>query len=127
MEEKRDILRNLIVAALLVIWAIVGAANAHTQPLFVATGLCMVVQYFKQARFFPTGGQYPTPEEKKNNGRNVVRTFGMGLFSMFSGIFLFYTAPDLIATTLNKTMPYWFYESQVSTLDTPSFPAPFSH
>lgn len=118
VEEKKAILRNLIVAAVVLLWAVVGSQNAHTQPLFVSAALCIGAQYFKQGRFFPTGGRYPSPEEKKNNGRNILRAFGLGLFGMFSGIFIFYTAPDLIFTQLNKTLPYWFYESQSLLLNT---------
>ena len=31
----------------------------------------------------------------------------------FLGCALFFTLPDMVAVQLNKTMPYWFYESEV--------------
>jgi hypothetical protein len=37
----------------------------------------------------------------------------------FLGCALFFTLPDLIASQLNRTMPYWFYESEVRTWPVP--------
>lgn len=81
----------------------------------MSTGLAIVGNYIKQGIFRPTGGRYATPEEKKNVSKNLIRAFGLGMFGMFSGIFLFFTGPDLIAEQLGKTLPVSFYESRVRT------------
>jgi hypothetical protein len=47
--------------------------------------------------------------------KNIVRGVGLAMFATFMGIFLTFTAPDQIAAQLGKTLPYWFYESEVGT------------
>jgi len=112
VDEKKAILRNLIVAAVLAAWSLGFADTCFTQPMIVATGVAIAGNFVKQCVFFPTGGRYATDEEKKNVTRNLVRAAGLSLGSMFLGIFTFYTAPEYVGTLLGKTMPYWFYESQ---------------
>mmetsp|Transcript_12476 Transcript_12476/g.35041 ORF Transcript_12476/g.35041 Transcript_12476/m.35041 type:complete len:267 (+) Transcript_12476:110-910(+) len=112
VDEKKALLRNLIVAAVLTVWVFLFAETSFTQPLLASTGLAMIGHYVKQCSINPTGGRYATPEEKKNVSKNLIRAFGLAMCGMFSGMFLFFTAPDLISAQLGKTMPYWFYESQ---------------
>ena len=46
--------------------------------------------------------------------KNIIRGAGLAVFVTFLGCFLSFTAPDLVAAQLGKTLPYWFYESEVS-------------
>lgn len=45
--------------------------------------------------------------------KNIIRGAGLSIFVTFLGCFLAFTAPDLVAAQLGKTLPYWFYESEV--------------
>ena len=45
--------------------------------------------------------------------KNIIRGIGLSIFVTFLGCFLAFTAPDLAASQLGKTLPYWFYESEV--------------
>ena len=44
----------------------------------------------------------------------------------FLGCALFFTLPDFVAAQLNKAMPYWFYESEVSCSQVHVEPMTFS-
>ena len=113
MDERKKIMIYLAAAAILSAWVFTSAQTAFTQPLIASTGLAIVGHYIKQCGVFPTGGQYATPDEKKNVGKNMIRAALLGLFGMFMGTMLFWTLPDAISAQLGKTMPVWFYESQV--------------
>lgn len=124
IDERKALIRNLIAAAVLAAWALGTAATSFTQPLLASTGLAIAGHYVKQCSIYPTGGRSSTPEEKKNVSKNLFRSLGLALFGMFMGMFLSFTAPDLISAQMGKTMPFWFYESQVlasSPLSNPSF------
>jgi len=45
--------------------------------------------------------------------KNIMRGALLATAATFLGCALFFTLPDLIASQLNRTMPYWFYESEV--------------
>ena len=45
--------------------------------------------------------------------KNILRGIGLAVFATFAGCALSYTVPDAIAAQLGKTLPYWFYESEV--------------
>ena len=126
VDEKKNLLRNLIAAALLMVWVCFFAETSFTQPLIASTGLAIIGHYMKQCTIYPPGGRNATPEEKKNVSKNLIRALGLGLCGMFSGMFIFFTAPDLITAQFGKTMPYWFYESQVMP-STPTICTPISH
>lgn len=49
--------------------------------------------------------------------KNIIRGAGLSVFVTFLGCFLAFTAPDLVAAQLGKTLPYWFYESEVTFHD----------
>ena len=45
--------------------------------------------------------------------KNILRGALLAVAATFLGCALFFTLPDMAAAQLNKTMPYWFYESEV--------------
>lgn len=45
--------------------------------------------------------------------KNILRGALLAVAATFLGCALFFTLPDIVAAQLNKTMPYWFYESEV--------------
>ena len=45
--------------------------------------------------------------------KNILRGLVLALFATFIGCAVFYTVPDFLASQLNKSLPYWFYESEV--------------
>ena len=111
--EKNKIMIYLAVAAVLSAWVFVCAQTAFTQPLIASTGLAIGGHYLKQCQIFPPGGRFATEGEKKNVGKNLIRSLGLGLLGMFLGTFMFFTLPDMVTAWAGKTMPVWFYESQV--------------
>lgn len=46
--------------------------------------------------------------------KNVLRGLVLAMMATFLGCFLSVTLPDTVIGFFNRTMPYWFYESQVS-------------
>lgn len=46
--------------------------------------------------------------------KNIARGVGLAVFATFVGCALAFTVPDAIAAQFSKTLPYWFYESEVS-------------
>ena len=46
--------------------------------------------------------------------RNILRGCLLAFLATFAGCFLFFTLPDLIASKINKQLPYWFYANEVS-------------
>lgn len=112
VDERKAILRNLAASAVIAAWIFFFADTSFTQPLLFSTALAMVGHYVKQCGLYPTGGQYATPEEKKNSKKNLIRAGGLGLFGMFAGMFFSVTLPDFVSAQMGKTLPYWFYEGQ---------------
>ena len=47
--------------------------------------------------------------------RNILRGCLLAFLATFAGCFLFFTLPDLIASKINKQLPYWFYANEVSS------------
>lgn len=45
--------------------------------------------------------------------KNILRGALLAVAATFLGCAVFFTLPDMVAAQLNKTMPYWFYESEV--------------
>lgn len=45
--------------------------------------------------------------------KNILRGCLLAFLATFAGCFLFFTLPDLIASQLNKQLPYWFYANEV--------------
>lgn len=48
--------------------------------------------------------------------RNILRGCLLAFLATFAGCFLFFTLPDLVASKINKQLPYWFYANEVSFL-----------
>lgn len=46
--------------------------------------------------------------------KNLLRGAALATLATFLGCFLIFTVPDFLAAQLNRQMPYWFYESEVS-------------
>ena len=46
--------------------------------------------------------------------KNILRAGLLALIATFLGCAVLYTIPDTFVTLLNRRMPYWFYDSQVS-------------
>lgn len=46
--------------------------------------------------------------------RNILRGCLLAFLATFAGCFLFFTLPDLVASKINKQLPYWFYANEVS-------------
>lgn len=46
--------------------------------------------------------------------KNLLRGAALATLATFLGCFLIYTVPDFLAAQLNRQMPYWFYESEVT-------------
>jgi len=47
-------------------------------------------------------------------GKNIFRGLFLAVLATFVGCSLLYTLPDALAANMNKVLPFWFYESQVS-------------
>lgn len=45
--------------------------------------------------------------------KNVIRGLILAMAATFLGCAIFVTLPDTVASSFNRTMPYWFYEKQV--------------
>ena len=45
--------------------------------------------------------------------KNILRGCLLAFLATFAGCFLFFTLPDLVASQLNKQLPYWFYANEV--------------
>lgn len=56
--------------------------------------------------------------------KNLLRGALLAIVATFVGCFLIYTLPDLVAAQLNRPMPYWFYESEVSSAASPAIHLP---
>ncbi len=48
--------------------------------------------------------------------KNILRGCLLAFLATFAGCFLFFTLPDLVASQLNKQLPYWFYANEVSVV-----------
>lgn len=46
--------------------------------------------------------------------KNILRGCLLGFLATFFGCFLFFTLPDLVASKINRQLPYWFYANEVS-------------
>ena len=46
--------------------------------------------------------------------KNILRGALLAVAATFLGCFLIYTLPDWVSAQINKQMPYWFYEREVS-------------
>lgn len=51
-------------------------------------------------------------EERKQGGKNILRGAFLAFLGTFGGCFLFYTAPDAVASAIGRVLPLWFYEGQ---------------
>ena len=48
--------------------------------------------------------------------KNILRGCLLAFLATFAGCFLFFTLPDLVASKINRQLPYWFYANEVSCL-----------
>ncbi|KAK9810151.1 hypothetical protein WJX72_005684 [[Myrmecia] bisecta] len=112
--SKNIILYSGILQALLAAWALLLTVTAGTQPVITSAVVGLCGQVWKQNQIYPSGT--PSAVEKKQGVKNIARAMLLAFLATFGGCALFYTIPDAIAAALNKTMPFWFYESQKTLL-----------
>ena len=48
--------------------------------------------------------------------KNLLRGAALAMLATFLGCFVVFTFPDWVAAQLNRSLPYWFYEREVSRL-----------
>ena len=46
--------------------------------------------------------------------KNLLRGAALAMLATFLGCFVLFTFPDWVAAQLNRSLPYWFYEREVS-------------
>ena len=45
--------------------------------------------------------------------KNGLRGALLAFMATFAGVFLFFTFPDWLASTVGRVLPFWFYENEV--------------
>ncbi|KAA6422221.1 MAG: molecular chaperone [Trebouxia sp. A1-2] len=88
--------------------AITKIENAHSTAVVGGVG-----NVWKLNQVFPTSTSSTASEDEKKKGlKNILRGCLLAFLATFAGCFLFFTLPDLIASQLNKQLPYWFYANE---------------
>ncbi|KAL0036256.1 hypothetical protein WJX79_010396 [Trebouxia sp. C0005] len=84
-----------------------------TQPVVASAVVGGVGNVWKLNQVFPTSTSSTASEDEKKKGlKNILRGCLLAFLATFAGCFLFFTLPDLIASQLNKQLPYWFYANE---------------
>ena len=59
--------------------------------------------------------------------KNLLRGAALAMLATFLGCFVLFTFPDWVAAQLNRSLPYWFYEREVSCRICWNYPASCRH
>ncbi|DBA99510.1 hypothetical protein WJX82_000233 [Trebouxia sp. C0006] len=111
--DNKLLLYSGIVQALLAAWALLLSVTAGTQPVVASAVVGGVGNVWKLNQVFPTSTSSTASEDEKKKGlKNILRGCLLAFLATFAGCFLFFTLPDLIASKLNKQLPYWFYANE---------------
>ncbi|KAL0018780.1 hypothetical protein WJX77_009784 [Trebouxia sp. C0004] len=111
--DNKLLLYSGIVQALLAAWALLLSVTAGTQPVIASAVVGGVGNVWKLNQVFPTSTSSTASEDEKKKGlKNILRGCLLAFLATFAGCFLFFTLPDLIASQLNKQLPYWFYANE---------------
>ncbi|KAL3140129.1 hypothetical protein ABBQ38_004406 [Trebouxia sp. C0009 RCD-2024] len=111
--DNKVLLYSGIAQALLTAWALLLSVTAGTQPVIASAVVGGVGNVYKINQIFPPSSSSTASEEEKRKGlRNILRGCLLAFLATFAGCFLFFTLPDLVASKINKQLPYWFYANE---------------
>lgn len=98
-------------------WALASPATAGQQPVIASSMIASIANIYKQNMIYPPpAGPGASEDEKKQGFRNILRGTILAFMATFLGCFVAYTLPDMVAATVNRVLPYWFYEYETTIL-----------